>query len=107
MFELIGLSFVGEVTLFKVEIEGRGGDSVHDEYFETEQGAIIASAVDGQNLTPKPVRVFKLSDGTYVDRPRVICVSTPPDKKQLDKLLEGMTPAQKLLLRRKKFLGQA
>ena len=91
-----------EVTLFKVEIEGRGGDSVHSAFFKTQEDAILASALDGQNLVPTEVNALKLQDGTYVEIPMPIHVSHPPSETEVASLMENLTPAQKLLFTRKK-----
>ena len=90
----------GEAILYQVRIEGRGGDSAHDEHFETRDAAILASAVDGKNRIPTPVEVDKLSDGSYVTM-KYISVYSAPTEEQTAKLLENLTPAQKILLNRK------
>ncbi len=97
-----GMRVEASALLFKVEIEGRGGDSVHDTYYETEEAAILASAIDGQNRTPTKTLAFKLSDGTYILRPQYIHVSDPPSEAEVAKLMEKLTPAQKLLFAKKK-----
>ena len=93
-----------EVILYMVWLEGRGGDSGFNAYFETEEAAIFASALDGQNLTPKPVDVLKLSDGSYVQVPMHIRVQSAPSEEKISKLgipEQQLTPAQRLLLARK------
>jgi len=95
-----GTILEGEMKLFVVEIKGQGGDSVHDRYFLDEGDAIIASAVDGQNKTPREEFVLKFSDGSYI-YPRFIRVSPAPTREQKAKVLNDITPAQKLLLGRR------
>jgi len=97
----IGLTIVGEVTAYEVEIEGRGGDSVHDEIFETKEGAILASAIDGKNNTPRPVYLLKLSNGDFIRPPQYVPVRPEPTEGDTAKLLETLSPAVKLLLERK------
>jgi hypothetical protein len=94
----IGTSVVAIVTLYKVEIEGRGGDNAHEEYFETRKSAVLASAVDGQNREPTPEDVLKMSDGTHIRMPGRIHISEPPSEEQVAKLMESLTPAMRLLL---------
>ncbi|HCC05855.1 TPA: hypothetical protein DEP94_00600 [Candidatus Nomurabacteria bacterium] len=96
-----GTSVVEEVTLYSVEIEGRGGNSVRNEYFLSNQDALLASAIDGCNHTPIPVRALKFSDDTYgiVSEFRI---SIPPGEEQIaafkKRVLEGLTPMQKFML---------
>ncbi len=87
-----------EATLYKVEIEGRGGDSVRDCYFVTHEDAVFASALDGQNRIPTELPALLLSDGTYVHVPKVIHISLAPSQTDIEKLKEKLTPALKLLL---------
>ena len=93
-----GTTFVEMAKLYVVEIVGRGGDSVHDAYFETYQQALFASAIDGQNRVPNWIEVLKFSDGTYM-HPHVVTLSTPPKGEQAARLLEDLTPAQKELFK--------
>jgi hypothetical protein len=95
------LSVLGERILYRVEIVGRGGDSVHDEYFLTREHAILASAVDGHDHPPYTICVLELSDGSFVQMKR-IGVSLPPSEEEIEKLLENLTPAQKILFERLK-----
>ncbi len=97
----IGLSIVGEVTAYMVEIEGRGGNSVHDEVYETNEGAILASAIDGQNNTPRPITLLKLSNGTFIEPPRSVTIRPAPSEEETAKLLDKLPPAVKLLIGRK------
>lgn len=100
----VGTSVVAEVILFVIEIEGRGGDSVYEEFYETSDDAILASAIDGRNNKPKETLALKLSDGTYILPPRFIRVSNKPSDEQIKslkaKLLAGLTPAQELLVKK-------
>ena len=96
----IGTSVVGEITMFRVTIEGRGGDSVHDEWFETADAAVLASAIDGGNDAAHPEVVLRLSDGTHILPPRTIHISTPPTIGAVAKLLDNLSPATRALLRR-------
>lgn len=96
-----GTTVVKEVTIYGVEIEGRGGDSVGTEYFLSGPDAILASAIDGRNLSPQPVKVLKFSDGTYgvVNSFRI---SEPPSEEQVEVLRKKIlarvkTPAEKFL----------
>jgi len=98
----IGATIVKVVTLYKVEIQGRGGDSIHDEYFETQEGAIFASAVDGRNQMPTPERFLKLSNGVLIEFPQAVQVSNPPSDEQIEKLAEKLPTFAKLLLDRKR-----
>lgn len=93
----VGTSVVAEVTLYRVDIQGRGGDSVHDEYFETKEDAIMASAVDGQNHLPARENVLKLSEGTLIKMPVCVHVSAPPTPAEMEDLKSRFTPAQKIL----------
>jgi hypothetical protein len=68
--------FVEEVTLYKVKIEHM------DEYFETPEAAIQASAMDGQNLIPTPVEAFKLSDGRFFLKPRLVGIHSAPNPEE-------------------------
>lgn len=88
-----------EVTLHMVNIEGRGGDSAHDEYFLSNKAAVVASAVDGKNQEPTMVSAWQLTDGRFVI-PRFVGISKPPSPKQTAKLLVGLSPAQRLVLAR-------
>jgi hypothetical protein len=99
---MIGTSVVEIVTLYKVEIEGRGGDSSREEYFETPEAAILASAVDGKNLEPTREDVLKLSDGTFILMPVFVHISQPPSKEQVAKLIGNLPPALKMLVSQKK-----
>jgi len=98
----IGLTIVEEVTAYEVEIEGRGGDSVHDEVYETKEGAILASAIDGKNNRPVPVSLLKLSDGSFIELPLHVAVRSEPSEEETTKLLDKLPPAVKLLLKRKR-----
>lgn len=89
------------VTLFKVQIEGRGGDSVHDEYFETRGAAILASAIDGGNHEPEEVIALKFPDGSIMKLGEFIHITHPPHGRDVAKLRESFTdrrtPAERLL----------
>jgi hypothetical protein len=94
----IGAIYEGEVGLWVVEIEGRGGDSVHDEYFKTEQDAIMASAIDGENNTPRRSTAMKFSDGSYMKSSPVFVQPSPKlDKETRAKILGKLTQAQRIL----------
>lgn len=96
-----GITIVGEVTIYGVKIENHGGSSAETEYFLKNQDALLASAIDGGNHTPGPVKVLEFSDGTYgvIDSIRI---SRPPSQEKIEafkkQILAGLTPVQKLLL---------
>ena len=92
-----GVSVVGPRALFEVTIDGRGGDSVHEEYFVSRDDAVIASAVDGQNREPREVDVYEMSDGSFVQFTHYR-VSPSPSQTDRRKILESLTPAQRLLM---------
>ena len=96
----LGISVVRERVLFRVEIEGRGGDSVCDEYFENEDDAVLASAIDNQNHTPVQETVLEMSDGSIIKMPQVIHISRPPNAEELAELARTITPAQRILMKR-------
>ena len=91
-----------ETALYRVEIQGRGGDDVHDEYFKEKKDAVLASAIDGGNKTPYVEIVFELSDGRYMKKPEYVRVSRPPSRKEMkalrEQLTEGLTPAQRIIM---------
>lgn len=92
-----GTTFVGMKEIWEITIDGRGGDSVDEEYFLNKSDAIMASAVDGPNRTPDRVEVMEFSDGTLMLPGRGIRLSKPLSEEAKQKLLDGMTPAQKIL----------
>ena len=91
------------VNVFKVQIDGRGGDSVHDEYFETRGAAILASAIDGGNREPEEVLGLKFEDGSYMRLGEFFRTTPPPHGNEVAKLRQSFedkrTPAEILLLR--------
>lgn len=98
-----GTRFVGYKTVYEVEIEGRGGDSVHEERYEKEEDAVIAAALDrlehGYRTVhePRPVTVMEFSDGNYYDV-HSMGVNSPPNDEERKKVLGGLSRAQKILL---------
>jgi len=96
-----GTTFLGMKTVFEVTIEGRGGDSVRDEYFATSDEATLASAVDGGNKTPMQAQVMEFSDGSLIS-PHYIRLTDGPSEEEKEKLLAKLqakqTPAQRILL---------
>ena len=94
-----GATFVWTKILFAVEIQGRGGDSVQDKYFVTAEEAIFASALDGRNLEPQEVEVMEFSDGNLMLDPNFVSLSKGPTEEERRKLLDNLTPAQRLILR--------
>jgi hypothetical protein len=94
------LFIVGEETVFRVEIVGKGGDSIHDEFFKTEQAAVLATVFDGRNHSPTPVFALKLSDGRYIKCPRFFRLSAPPDKSKVTNIVKrGLNRVQRAILR--------
>lgn len=92
----------GDRELFEVWIEGRGGDSAGHEYFETEDDAILASAVDGENRVPTKVRATRFSDGTWLKGSSRIGVSRSPTAKEIQSLkqrLEEKIPTLRILFK--------
>ena len=98
----IGTVLEAMVMLHVVEIEGRGGDSVRNEYFAGAEDAIFASAIHGQNRTPSMVTAMKFSDGTLMIEYRAVSISPRPPESEIAKLTEKLTPAQKILLGKSK-----
>lgn len=96
-----GVSFVREVVVHRVKIVGRGGDSVHDEYFVDRDTAVLATAVDGRNVQPEAVTAYQFSDGTLTLPPRTVILSEGPTEEVKVKLLNDLTPAQRILLGRR------
>jgi hypothetical protein len=93
-----GTSIAKEKTIYELGIEGRGGNSVHSQYYETEEGAILASAVNGENRMPRPMTVLELSDGSLVTM-TFLRINKPPSVAEQAKILEALTPAQRILTR--------
>ena len=93
--------FQGEITLYRVQIDGRGGDSIHYEYFETEKDAELASAIDGGYHNTRAVSVMKLSNGRHMEMPQYIDISPPPGRGAKKKLLGELPRAQKVWLARR------
>jgi ATP-dependent Clp protease ATP-binding subunit ClpA len=104
--ELSGLTILGERDVHVVEIEGRGGDSARDEYFDNEEDAILASAVDGQNRKPRIERVVQLSNRDLIEMPKFIRISKPPTVAQITRLEGTLTPAQRILQKRRADANQ-
>ena len=96
----IGATYLGYINVWEVQIEGRGGDSVHEEYFPTEKDAILASAIDGGNHTPREISVMKFSDGTFVKSYSPIAIEEPVvlSQDQKDQIMGKLQPATRLLL---------
>lgn len=99
----IGISVVEEVTLYKVEIEGRGGDNVRTVTYHTNEAAVMASAIDGKNRTPRGFRALKFSDGSY-GNVQLYRIDPGPTPEEIAKLKEKLgqerkikTPAEALL----------
>jgi hypothetical protein len=90
-----GATFIGMTTIYRVQIEGRGGDSAYDAYFETEEQALLASAIDGPGRKPTPVLVLKFSDGTLMFH-GIVTLSRPPKDEEVAKILESLSPGQKV-----------
>jgi len=94
-------SIMGEITLFRVQVEGTGVESVQDEYFETHDAAVLASAITGTINVPRPVSVLMLSDGTFIKKPVFIKVSPAPSEAEVAKLLERLSPEERVALRKR------
>lgn len=93
--------FLGTTAIYRVTIDGRGGDSVHDEYFVDRDDAIFASALDDNNRTPEPVIVFKFSDDTLILPGKEIHLCQGPTTEERRKVLKNLTPAQRILFERR------
>ena len=89
------------VTLYVVKMKGRCGDAERDCYFKTEEDAIFASAVEGQNLTPRPVEAMGFSDGTLMIDYVSIAITSRPSEQEIATLTKDFTPAQRLLLKKR------
>jgi hypothetical protein len=91
------------VTLFAVQISGRGGDDENEEYFMTEKDAILASALDGKDRTPRMVAMVPLSDGHFMFQPAIVTVSPTPDHERVEvwkaQRAARLTPAERLFLK--------
>jgi hypothetical protein len=100
-----GTIYEGLETLFTVTLEGRGGDSVREVYFKTENEGIIASFRDGENRKPKKVSVEKFSDGTRKYQGETISVVPSVSDlttKEKDEIIASLTPVQKVLFEERK-----
>ncbi len=95
----MGVTVDAELTLYRVQIEGRGGDSIRDEYFDTDKGATFAAAMDGhQDQNPLPVRAYRLSDGSLILDPQRIQISIAPTQATVKRKLTEFSPRLKKLL---------
>jgi len=94
-----GTTFVGKAYLYRVPIEGRGGDSEHFSYYKAFDDAVIASALDGKNERPTTISVLEFSDGTFICEPTCIKPNLPPNRDEaLKALTNNLTLAQRILL---------
>ncbi len=98
----LGRTITAEVQAWTVEIEGRGGDSVHDAIYLRKEDAAIASAIDGKNYEPRSVCVYRLSDGTYIHPPSGAGMSNPPTDEKIKTVIDRLPPVVRLLFERKK-----
>ena len=95
----VGTSVVEEVTVYKIQIDGRGGDSIDDEYYLEMGDAILAGAVDGTNHPIRTETILKLSDGTYIGQPRGIRISLRPSKEDVARAVAKLPQGTQALVR--------
>jgi hypothetical protein len=95
-----GVICEGMVKVWAVTIDGRGGDSVREEYFETKKDGVIASFRDKCNRTPEEIEVMKFSDGSLVKYMEIIHTETMPKltDQERDSFRENLLPIQKMIL---------
>ena len=95
----IGLTIVGTTTVYRVQIDGRGGDSEHDEEFATQKEAEGASLVDGSAHKVQAVEVYKMSDGSLMSGCHEVRLSKGPSKEELEEAANKLAPGLLELLR--------